>query len=108
MDNSFNINKIKEKKDKYNNVYASLNILKGNGNKSEIDTICVNASIFLLLANKVKSLREGYKMAKDVLNSGKVWNLFLNVVKSYGGNPELLIKKVNEYREWFLIYVLEI
>ena len=99
LDNSFNINKIKEKKDKYNNVYASLNILKGNGNKSEIDTICVNASIFLLLANKVKSLKEGYKMAKDVLNSGKVWNLFLNVVKSYGGNPELLIKKVNEYRE---------
>lgn len=99
LDNSFNINKIKEKKDKYNNVYASLNILKGNGNKSEIDTICVNASIFLLLANKVKSLKEGYKMAKDVLNSGKVWNLFLNVVKSYGGNPELLTKKVNEYRE---------
>ena len=99
LDNSFNINIIKEKKDKYNNVYASLNILKGNGNKSEIDTICVNASIFLLLANKVKSLKEGYKMAKDVLNSGKVWNLFLNVVKSYGGNPELLIKKVNEYRE---------
>lgn len=98
LDNSFNVSSIKEKEDKINNVIASLKILKGEGNLAEIDTICVNASIFILLANKAKSLKEGYTMAKAVLQSGKVWDLFLNVVKAYNGDIKKLEEKVNNYR----------
>ena len=60
----FNINALKEKDDATDNVLASLRILMGEGDQSQIDAICINASIFLLLSEKVNSLEEGYKMAK--------------------------------------------
>ena len=97
LDNSFSVNSIKEKEDKINNVLESLKILKGQGSLAEIDTICINASIFILLANKVKSLKEGYIMAKEALESGKVWDLFLKVVDLYGGNSMSLEEKLNKY-----------
>lgn len=97
LDNSFSVNSIKEKEDKINNVLASLKILKGQGSLAEIDTICINASIFILLANKVKSLKDGYIMAKEALESGKVWDLFLKVVDLYGGNSMSLEEKLNKY-----------
>lgn len=97
LDNSFSVNSIKEKEDKINNVLASLKILKGQGSLAEIDTICINASIFILLANKVKSLKEGYIMAKEALESGKVWDLFLKVVDLYGGDSMSLEEKLNKY-----------
>lgn len=97
LDNSFSVNSIKEKEDKINNVLESLKILKGQGSLAEIDTICINASIFILLANKVKSLKDGYIMAKEALESGKVWDLFLKVVDLYGGNSMSLEEKLNKY-----------
>lgn len=97
LDYGFNISKIREKNDKVDNVIASLKILKGEGDTSQIDTICINASIFLLLANKVSSLEIGYHKAKEILKTDKVWNVFLNVVELYGGNKKRIEKLVNNY-----------
>lgn len=93
----FNINALKEKDDATDNVLASLRILKGEGDQSQIDAICINASIFLLLAEKVNSLEEGYKMAKKIISTGKVWKNFLSVVDLYGGNSKNIEKLVSKY-----------
>lgn len=99
LTSGFNITNIQEEKSKIENVISSLKVLKGEGTKSQVDAICINAAIFLLLAKKVESLELGYKMAKQILNTDKVWNLFIEVVESYGGTKEkiynLLEKKDN-------------
>ena len=94
----FNISGIKEKDNKLDNVLTSLKILKGEGNSSQIDSICINASIFLLLANKVNSLEEGFRKAKEILKTDKVWNNFLSIVDLYGGDSKNIEKLVNEYK----------
>ena len=99
LESSFNISKIKERNDKINNVLSSLKILKGEGNESQRDAICINASIFLLLAGKVNSMEEGYNTAKQVLNSGKVWNDFLAVINLYNGNSKKITELVNNYND---------
>ena len=99
LESNFNISKIKEKEDKEKNVLSSLKILKGEGNKSQVDAICINASIFLLLADKVNSMEEGYNLAKKVLKTGKVWNVFLNVVDLYNGDSKKINELVDKYIE---------
>lgn len=94
----FNITDLEEKENKINNVLESLKILKGEGNESQIDAICINASIFLLLADKVSSLEEGFKVAKNIIHTNKVWTNFLKVVDLYGGDSKKLEKMVDEYK----------
>ena len=84
----FDISSIKEENSEVKNVVRALKILHGEGSESQINTICINAAIFLLLAKKVRSLEEGFLAAKNVIKTKKVWNLFLNVVSSYGGSKE--------------------
>lgn len=97
LDSRFDISNIKEKNNKVNNVLASLKILKGGGDSSQIDAICINASLLLLLANKVNSLEEGYNKAKEILTTDKVWTTFLNVVELYGGDKNRIENLVNNY-----------
>lgn len=99
LESGFNISNIKEREDKKNNVLSSLKILKGEGDKSQIDAICINSAIFLLLAGKVNSMEEGYNLAKKVLKTGKVWIDFLNVVHLYNGNSKNIIKLVDDYSD---------
>lgn len=99
LESGFNISKIKERNSEKNNVLSSLKILKGEGEKSQIDTICINTSIFLLLSGKVNSMEEGYNLAKKVLKTGKVWADFLNVVDLYSGDSKKIIQLVNEYKD---------
>ncbi len=84
-----------EKENKIDNVIATLKILKGEGNSSQIDAICINASIFLLLAGKANSLKDGFSMAKEILSTGTVWNNFLDVIDLYGGNRDNIEKMVS-------------
>lgn len=86
LKSSFDLDSIEENDEKRENVMKSLLILKGIGTDNQVDTICVNASVFLLLCGKAKSLKEGYFLAKDAIETGKAWNLFLNVVELYGGS----------------------
>lgn len=84
----FNVSSIKESEEKESNIVKSLNILKGNGTEDQVNTICINAALFLLLAKKAESLEQGYRMAKRIASTDKVWNLFLNVVEAYGGDRD--------------------
>ncbi len=95
LTSGFDITNIEEEIDKEKNISTSLKILKGEGTNSQNEAICVNAAIFLLLANKVKCLEDGYNMAKKTIVSKKVWELFLNVVELYGGDR----KKVSKLAE---------
>ena len=95
IDSYFNILHLKEKENKIDNVIATLKILKGEGNSSQIDAICINASIFLLLAGKANSLKDGFSMAKEILSTGTVWNNFLDVIDLYGGNRDNIEKMVS-------------
>lgn len=96
LSRNFNLTSIYEKNNEEENVIESLKILCGKGDESQINTICVNTAIFLLLGEKVNSLKEGYKMAREKLNTGEVWNLFLNIVDQYGGNKEYLKKIISK------------
>lgn len=95
----FNISSLKEKDDKVINVIETLKILSGKGDQSQINAVCINAGIFLLLADKAKSLDDGFCKAIEIFKTGIVWTNFLNVVNAYGGNSEELQKMVNEYQE---------
>lgn len=96
IDSYFNILHLKEKENKIDNVIATLKILKGEGNSSQIDAICINASIFLLLAGKANSLKDGFSMAKEILGTGTVWNNFLDIIDLYGGNRDNIEKMLSK------------
>jgi len=91
LTSGFDILDIKEGRDKLTNVSSALKIIKGSGTNSQINAICINAAVFLLLANKVNCLDDGYNMAKKIINTEKVWELFLKVVESYGGDIQKVI-----------------
>lgn len=93
----FDISSIKEENSEEKNVVRALKILHGEGTESQINTICINAAIFLLLARKAKSLDEGFSIARDVIKTKKAWNLFLNVVSSYEGSKEKIYQLLNNY-----------
>lgn len=96
IDSYFNILHLKEKENEKDNVIATLNILRGDGNSSQIDAICINSSIFLLLAGKVNSLKEGFYKAKKILSSGIVWKNFLDIIDLYGGNKDNIEKMLSK------------
>ncbi len=95
---NFKLECVNEKDDKIANVMASLKILKGEGDEGQIDAICLNASIYILLAGKANSLEEGYKKAKSIISTDVVWKNFLAVVDLYGGCSENIEKLVNNYK----------
>jgi len=86
FDSNYNVSKLVEKKDRIDNVKASLRVLGGMGLECHTDVICINAAPIILLAGKVRSLKEGYLLAKDNIKNGRVLKLFLDVVELYGGD----------------------
>jgi len=86
----FELRSIKEKNNKTENIVESLKILNGNGNESQVNAICLNAAIFILLSNKACSLKDAYYIAKNKLKSKEVWNLFINVLENYYGNKDYI------------------
>ncbi|WP_144393477.1 anthranilate phosphoribosyltransferase [Pleionea sediminis] len=51
---------------------ALLCVLKGHGKKAHIDAIAFNTAAVLFLTDKVKTLKSGVDMAKEVIASGRV------------------------------------
>ncbi len=98
ISNNFNMKDIIEKKNRVDNVVSAIEILQGNGNEGQINAICLNAAIFLLLAKKVQCLEDGYVKAKNVIKEGKAWKLFLDVVDAYGGNRKKIYKLLQNHQ----------
>ena len=53
------------------NAQLGMDVLKGCGRKGILEAICLNAGAVLYISRKVDSLKEGYKRAKEAIQSGK-------------------------------------
>ena len=53
------------------NAQLGMEVLKGNGRKGILEAICLNAGSVLYVSRKVDSIKEGYKQAKEAIQSGK-------------------------------------
>ena len=91
-----NISELAESIDKIDNVRESIRILAGKGTPGQIDSICLNAAIIVLLSRKVDSLEEGYLLAKEKIATGESFKLFLDVVEQYGGNKNYILDLVEK------------
>ncbi len=89
---SYSLKGLAEKEDRIDNVRAAVRVLNGVGLESHKDAICINAAPIILLSGKVKSLKEGYILAKKNLEEGRVFKLFLDVVELYGGNIDKVLR----------------
>lgn len=99
LNSRYCLNDIGEKDNQIDNVKASIKVLHGTGLESHTDAICINAAVIILLAKKVKSLNEGYLLAKKNLLNGNVFKLFLDVVELYGGSKEKIYNLIDESYE---------
>lgn len=96
LDPNYSLKDILEKETPLDNVKASIKVLHGTGIKSHTDVICINAALITLLSRKVRSLNEGYLLAKEKLEDGTVFKLFLDVVESYGGSKEKIYNLIDD------------
>ena len=66
--------------------------------KSMMEVTLELAARMAVLGDKAKDAKEGRKLCEDALRSGKPMELFLQNVKSQGGNPEEMQKMRGQYR----------
>jgi pyrimidine-nucleoside phosphorylase len=79
-------------------VEESLDCLEGRGPEDLMEVTLELASCMATLGGKANDPAEGRNIAEDALKSGKPRELFLQNVKSQGGNPEELLKMRGKYR----------
>lgn len=72
------------------NVKLAIDVLCGRGMGIYEDIICVNAAAILLLAKKVKSLMEGFKLAKSHIHTKKAFYKILEIIEINGGSNKLI------------------
>ena len=65
--------KMLEGGDADHNAEVAKEVLAGRGSEAQKAVVAVNAAAMLYLAQKVKSLKEGYSMSRDALASGKAY-----------------------------------
>ncbi|WP_337864661.1 thymidine phosphorylase [Ignavibacterium sp.] len=71
-------------------VVESIQVLR-NGKKNDLTELSlILAGAMIFLGKKSKSLEEGIEKAITILNSGKAFNKFLEIVKAQGGNISYL------------------
>jgi pyrimidine-nucleoside phosphorylase len=72
-------------------VYECINVLQGNeshGSLAELSLTLSGAMIYL--GGKASSIQEGIEISKELIENGKAFNKFLEIVKLQGGNVELI------------------
>ena len=82
-------------------VEESLDCLEGKGSSDLMEVTLELAARMLVLGGKAKDPKEGRKICEAALAGGKPRELFLQNVKSQGGNPEELLKMRGNYRSEF-------
>lgn len=79
-------------------IKEAIETLKGNGPKDLFELCLILGSKLLVLANKVDNEEEGMSILKEVVDSGKAYNKFIELVEYQHGdikeieNPELFPK----------------
>jgi pyrimidine-nucleoside phosphorylase len=79
-------------------VEESLDCLEGSGPDDLMEVTLELAARMAVLGAKAKSSAEGLALCKDALKSGKPRELFLQNVKSQGGDTAKLLEMRNKYR----------
>ena len=54
------------------NAALAMEVLQGGGRKTIKEAVCLNSGAVLYLSGKAKSIKEGYDMAREAVESGKV------------------------------------
>ena len=82
-------------------VEESLDCLEGKGPDDLMDVTLELAAHMAVLGGKAKDPAEGRRVCEAALKSGKPRELFLQNVKSQGGDPEKLLEMRGKYRSEF-------
>jgi len=72
-------------------VYECIKVLQGeesNGSLAELSLTLSGAMIFL--GGKASSIQEGIEISKELIENGKAFNKFLEIVKLQGGDVEII------------------
>lgn len=71
-------------------VEEAIKILKGNGSQ-DLREVCINiAANMLILGEKVKDLKEGIELTKEILTSGRGLDKFKQFISHQGGNSNIV------------------
>ena len=71
-------------------VKEAIETLRGGG-PADFKELCLELSANMLYLAKKGSYEDCHRMSKESLDSGKAFNVFLNMVKAQGGNTELVL-----------------
>lgn len=82
-------------------VEESLDCLEGKGPEDLMEVTLELAARMVVLGGKAKTAAEGRKICEEALSGGKPRQLFLNNVRSQGGNPDQLLELRGKYRSEF-------
>lgn len=82
-------------------IEETLDCLRGKGPKDVMEETFALASEMILLGKKAKSNDEARKMAENAVISGKAYELFMQNVKTQGGNPTEIEEQYGKRRSKF-------
>lgn len=71
-------------------VYESIEVLKGRVKNDLYNLSIILAGAMIYLGKKAKTLEEGNKIAVKMIESGKAYNKFIEIVKMQGGDTEYI------------------
>lgn len=80
--------------------------LQGKGPEDIMELVYVLGAEMVLLAEKASSEAEARKMCEDAVKSGKALEIFLNNVRTQGGDPDKLMSQIGNRRSKFHAQVL--
>jgi len=80
------------------NTQIALEILQGKCKTRHLDLVLINSALALKLAGKVKSLKKGYQLAREVVDSGTAYQQFLQY-KQASQAPSILLEIVSHKKK---------
>ncbi|WP_304221367.1 thymidine phosphorylase [Gracilinema caldarium] len=86
-------------------VEESLDCLEGKGPADLMEVTLELAARMVVLGGKAKTAAEGRKRCEEALASGKPRELFLDNVRSQGGNPKQLLELRGKYRSEYVMQI---
>lgn len=63
------------------NARLGLDVLEGKGRPAIVNAVCLNSGAVLYISGKAKTIKDGFEMAKDAIESGKALKHLNNVVE---------------------------
>lgn len=82
-------------------IEETLDCLRGKGPADVMEETYALASEMILLGKKAKTKEEARKMAENAILSGKAYELFMQNVKTQGGNPKEVEEQYGKRRSKF-------